>query len=148
MRCKADTSDGKVSLYSEVRKFILVNATKVIFTQQPTDTVLEYIITPAVTVQLQNASSNNVAQNDVPIVIAKTTGTGVLSGVLIKLTDVLGLAVFNDLSINAITSKNLTASCDALTPAISNSFNIYGFMKNGQGISLAQAAPVLSLQIL
>lgn len=74
------------------------------------------------------------------------------NGTLTKITDVNGLATFSDLSINQVTSKRLTASTPLesppFTPAVSDAFNIYAFQKNGQPISLGQAAPVLSLQIL
>ena len=100
-------------------------ATKVVFAQQPTDTVADQTITPAVTVQLQDGSSANVATPGIPITLTLTSGTGSLSGTTTQLTDAAGLATFNNLSINVTgTNKQLTASSGSLTPATSNFFNI------------------------
>ena len=101
------------------------NATKVVIVQQPTDTVVDQNITPAVTVQLQNNSNNNVAEANVPINIALTSGTGTLLGTLTQMTNASGLATFNNLHINVVgTNKQLTAASSGLIPSISNFFNI------------------------
>jgi hypothetical protein len=100
-------------------------ATKVVFAQQPTDTVADQTITPAVTVQLQDNSSTNVSDPNIPITVVLTSGTGSLLGTTTQLTDATGLATFNNLSINVVgTNKQLTASSGSLTPATSNFFNI------------------------
>jgi hypothetical protein len=99
-------------------------ATKVVFTQQPTDTVVEQNITPAVTVQLQDNSSNNVTDPNIPITMTLTSGTGTLLGTTTQMTNASGLATFNDLHFNVTGAKQLTASSGSLTPATSNSFNI------------------------
>ncbi|MFY9607465.1 MAG: hypothetical protein WAU45_02475 [Blastocatellia bacterium] len=100
-------------------------ATNVVFVQQPTDTVADQTITPAVTVQLQDNSSTNVSDPNIPITVVLTSGTGSLLGTTTQLTDATGLATFNNLSINVTgTNKQLTASSGSLTPATSNSFNI------------------------
>jgi len=101
------------------------SATKVVFVQQPTDTVVDQSITPSVTVQLQDNSNSNVADANIPITIALTGGSGALSGTTTRLTDATGLATFNDLQINAVgNNKQLTASSSGLISATSASFNI------------------------
>ena len=99
-------------------------ATKVVLVQQPTDTVVDQTITPAVTVQLQDNSNNNVTDPNIPITMTLSSGTGTLLGTTTQMTNASGLATFNDLSINVTGAKQLTASSGSLTPATSNSFNI------------------------
>ncbi|MEK6409230.1 MAG: hypothetical protein AABN34_20080 [Acidobacteriota bacterium] len=99
-------------------------ATKVVFAQQPTDTVVEQNITPAVTVQLQDNSNTNVTDPNIPITMTLTSGTGTLLGTTTQMTNASGLATFNDLHFNVTGAKQLTASSGSLTPATSNSFNI------------------------
>ncbi len=101
------------------------NATKVVFVQQPTDTVVDQNITPPVTVQLQDNSNSNVTDANIPITVALTSGSGVLLGTTTQMTDPNGLATFSDLSLNVVgNNKQLTASSSGLISALSNSFNI------------------------
>jgi len=101
------------------------NATKVVFVQQPTDTVVDQTITPAVTVQLQDNSNANVTDANIPIALALTSGSGTLVGTTTQMTDSNGLATFSNLSVNVVgTNKQLTASSSGLIPAVSTSFNI------------------------
>ncbi len=99
-------------------------ATRVVFVQQPTSSTGGAIITPAVTVQLRDKSGNNVAQSGVSIAVGLSSGTGTLSGTTTRTTNTAGLAIFNDLSINLIGTKRLTASSAGLSSAVSNSFTI------------------------
>ena len=99
-------------------------ATKVVFVQQPSDTTAGGIISPAVTVQLQDALGNNVSTSGVSVAMSLSSGEGVLSGTTVQTTDASGLATFNNLSINLEGSKNLTATSDGLTSAVSNAFTI------------------------
>ena len=103
------------------------------FVQQPSSAGVGATITPAVTVQVQDASGNNMAVAGISITVALTTGTGTLSGTLTQTTNSSGLATFNDLSINQPGSKNLTASSLNLTSAVSNSF-VIGSGRKGQTI--------------
>jgi hypothetical protein len=99
-------------------------ATKVVFSQQPTTTSAGAAITPAVTVQLQDASGNGVPSAGVSVTLSLTAGTGTLAGTLIRTTDATGLATFNDLSISVTGSKAITAASAGLTSAVSPSFTI------------------------
>ncbi|MBZ0098966.1 MAG: alkaline phosphatase, partial [Taibaiella sp.] len=69
-----------------------VTATKVVFVQQPTNTTAGAAISPAVTVQLQDGSGNNVSTSGVSVTMTLSSGTGVLSGTTTKTTNASGLA--------------------------------------------------------
>src|SRR5207249_1729021 len=99
-------------------------ANKLVFVQQPTNTVAGVSISPAVTVQLQDSFSNNVSSSGVSVAMALSTGNGTLSPTTTQSTNGSGLATFNDLSINLTGSKNLTASSGGLASAVSNAFSI------------------------
>lgn len=97
---------------------------KVVFVQQPTNTVSGVSISPPVTVQLQDTFSNNVAQSGVAVLMTLSSGTGTLSGTTTQNTNASGLATFSNLSINLVGQKVLTASSAGLTSAVSNPFII------------------------
>jgi hypothetical protein len=99
-------------------------ATRVVFAQQPTSAAGGATISPAVSVQLRDRSGHNVLQAGVSITLTLSSGTGVLSGTKTQTTNTQGLAAFNDVSINLIGSKKLTASSSGLTSATSSSFTI------------------------
>ena len=101
------------------------SATKVVFVQDPTNTLVDQTISPAVTVQLQNNASVNVTDPNIPITLTLTSGNGILLGTLTKLTNASGLATFSDLSLDVVGSnRQLTAASGALTPDLSNLFNV------------------------
>ncbi|MBI4547791.1 MAG: putative Ig domain-containing protein, partial [Ignavibacteriae bacterium] len=99
-------------------------ASQLAFVQQPTNTVAGTTISPAVTVQLRDAFGNDVAALGVEITLTLSSDTGTLSGTTTRSTNSTGLATFDDLSINLMGSKNLTASSGLLTSATSNAFII------------------------
>ena len=101
-----------------------VSATQLAFVQQPTNTAAGQAISPAVTVQLQDAGSSPVLQAGVSIVLALASGTGALSGTATQTTNASGLATFPGLSVNLIGTKTLSASSAGLTGATSGSFVI------------------------
>ena len=96
--------------------------TKVVFAQQPTNALAGAAISPAVTVQLQDAGSNPVSQSGVSITLALASGTGTLSGTTTQTTNASGLATFAGLSIDLVGTKTLSASSSVLTGATSSSF--------------------------
>jgi len=106
---------------------------KVVFVQQPSNAGPGATITPAVTVQVQDASNNNIGVAGIDVTVA-LTGTGTLSGTLTQTTNSSGLATFSDLSINQGGAKNLTASSLDLTSAVSNAFTISATGRRGQTI--------------
>lgn len=145
VRCAGRTSDGSKTAYSQTVVIYITEATKLVFVQQPSSAVAGATISPGITVQLKD--NNNVSQSQlgIPIEISLFSGTGVLSGTLSQTTNANGLATFDDLGINQVTSKELTVSSIGLTSAVSIELNIYAFQKNGVPISPAAAAPVLTL---
>ena len=101
-------------------------ASKLVFVQQPSDATAGAAISPAVTVQVQDAFGN-VAISDtsaVTLAIGTNPGSGTLSGTATQ-NAVAGVATFNDLSIDKVgTGYTLTAADGALTGATSAAFNI------------------------
>ncbi len=94
------------------------------FIQQPTNTVANARISPAVTVQLKDKSGKDIQQAGVSITLTLSTGTGPLKGTSTRATNALGLATFDDLNISPIGSKRLTASATSYTSVTSVSFSI------------------------
>jgi Bacterial Ig-like domain (group 1) len=102
----------------------VTSPTLLAYVQQPTTTAAGQAITPAVTVQLQDAGGNPVGLAGVTVTLSLTTGSGTLSGTLSHLTDASGLATFGDLSINMVGSKQLATASAGLTSAVSSTFTI------------------------
>ena len=99
-------------------------ATQVAFAQQPTNAAAGATISPAVTVQLQDAGANPVSIAGTTITLSLTSGSGTLSGTASRVTNASGLATFNDLSIDLAGSKQLTAASAGLASAVSGAFTI------------------------
>jgi hypothetical protein len=99
-------------------------AKTLIFLQQPTDATAGAPISPAVTIQARDSLGNNAAAPGVPVTVGISSGTGTLGGTAIRTTNTSGLATFDDLSINLIGSKTLSASAPSLTSAVSTAFTI------------------------
>ncbi len=100
---------------------------QLVFSQQPTNTVEDEVIDPAVTVRIED-SSGNLVNNDnttqVGIAIANNPSSGNLNGTT-PVTASGGIATFNDLSIDAAgNGYTLEATSTGLSSATSNSFNI------------------------
>ena len=98
---------------------------KLVFVQQPSNATAGTTIMPAVTVQVKDSLGNNVSASALPITMSLTTGNGTLSGTTLQPTNASGLATFNDLSINASGTKNITASRAGLLSGVSNAFTIF-----------------------
>lgn len=97
---------------------------KLLFQQQPTTGTVDEVIAPAVVISLHDQFDNAVEKDNVSILIALTTGTGVLGGTLTKSTDLNGQVTFDDLTIDELGTKQLTGSSTGLNSVVSNSFNI------------------------
>ena len=102
-------------------------ATHLAFVQQPSDTAAGGTITPAVTVQVQDASNTVVSGDNttqVTLALGSNPSGGTLSGTLTE-TVVNGVATFSDLSIdNEGTGYTLKASASGMSDVISSAFNI------------------------
>src|SRR5439155_2113838 len=75
-------------------------ATSLAFVQPPGDAQAGAALSPAVSVQAQDAFGNGVP--GVAVAMTMSTGTGTLSGTTTRNTDTNGLATFDDLSINLV----------------------------------------------
>jgi plastocyanin len=95
---------------------------------QPTGTAVGVVITPAVTVAVQNSSGITVASSTDPITIAlgSSPGGGTLSGTTVA-NAVSGVGTFPDLGISTPgAGYTLVASSGTLTGATSSSVNVFG----------------------
>jgi uncharacterized protein YjdB len=102
------------------------SATQLAFLQQPTNVDRNAVITPAVQVEVRDASGARVTTAALPVsmAIANNPGGGTLSGTLTR-TSVAGVATFNDLRINrAGNGYTLRATSAGLTQATSASFRV------------------------
>jgi len=82
------------------------------------------ILAPVSAQVFDAATGTPVATNGLPVTIALATGNGILSGITTRNTDANGAVTFNDLSINLVGAKTLTASAPGLTAATNATFNI------------------------
>ena len=98
---------------------------KLVFIQNPTNTVAGASITPSVTVQLRDSADTNVySLGSVTVAIGANPGTGTLSGTK-TVAMASGLATFGGLSIDkAGTGYTLTATTAGATDGTSGTFNI------------------------
>ncbi len=148
-------SAGLTSAISGAFTITAGSATQLAYVQPPTPAAPGATLTPAVTVQLQDAAGNPVAVTGTTITISLTSGTGVLSGTTSQLTDASGLATFNDLSIDTTGSKQLTAASAGLTSAVSSAFSItsatatqVAFVQQPtDALSAATIAPAVTVQL-
>jgi hypothetical protein len=91
--------------------------------QQPTDTMVNANITPAVTVRATDQFTNNVSGQN--IAVALQAGTGALTGTSPQVTNANGIATFGDLKINTTGfGKQLRFSFGGVT-VDSNTFSIF-----------------------
>ncbi len=103
------------------------SANKLVFIQQPANTVAGATIAPALTVQVQDSSGNAVHTAGILITLqpdATVRRLKQLSGSATQSTDANGLATFADLSISQAGIYTLQANSTGLSSATSNSFTI------------------------
>jgi hypothetical protein len=100
------------------------SAAQLMFIQQPSLTVSNSVVAPAVTVQLQDAYGNNVATSGVTISLALTAGMDTLTGTTNVTTDANGLATFSNLIVSGFGSDNLRATSSGLSAMTSQPFTI------------------------
>ncbi len=96
-------------------------ATKLGFNVQPSAVGVNTSISPAVKVEIQDASGARVTGSTANVTIAKLTGSGTLTGTL-TVAAVAGLATFSDLKLDAADTYTLRATSSGLTQADSSSF--------------------------
>ena len=121
------TATGLTSATSSAFNITVGGAAKLGFVQQPTQTSGGATISPAVTVEVQDAGGNRVlgATNSVTLAIGVNPGPGAALSGTNPVSAVNGLATFSTLSIDSAgTGYTLVATSGGLTQATSNTFNI------------------------
>jgi len=102
-----------------------LQASKVVFTTQPSGAVNGVALTGQPVVQLQDANNQPVAQAGISITVTRSSGTATLSGSVTVATDANGNATFTDLVLTGTAGTHaLSASSGALTSANSASFSL------------------------
>jgi Kelch motif len=105
-------------------------ANKLAYNQQPTNANVSAIISPAITVQVQDQFGNVVTSSSVSVTLSIKAGTGTSGATLACTTGLThnassGVATFPDCNINtAGTNYQLHAAATGLTAVDSNQFNI------------------------
>lgn len=99
-------------------------ASKLAFVQQPSNTLVNATISPAVTVQATDSCGTSVSGALSMSVALTAPGGATLGGTLTRTSNASGLSTFNDLSVNLVGSYTLTASSSGLVSATSTSFTI------------------------
>ncbi|HSZ57081.1 MAG TPA: FG-GAP-like repeat-containing protein, partial [Tepidisphaeraceae bacterium] len=119
-----EASDG--TLADGVSNSFTINpasATKLGYIQQPTGTIAGGVISPAVAVAVEDKFGNVETSDGTAITIALASGSGTLSGTLMRNAS-SGVVSFNDLSIQPDGTYTLIATDGALASATSVSFTI------------------------
>jgi polygalacturonase len=117
-------TDGSLtSATSSAFNIAAAAATKVVFDQQPTGTTNGNPISPAITVEVEDAFGNVETSDTSTVTLATASGPGALSGTT-SVAAVAGVATFSDVTIAAIGTYTIQATDGSLTSATSNSFNI------------------------
>ncbi len=100
------------------------SATKVVYTQPPTNGSTSVILSPAIDVEVRDVNDNVIKTPGTSISISKTTGAGTLTGTTTLNTDSEGSVSFSNLAIDTPDTCRLTATSSGLTSAVSDSFYI------------------------
>jgi hypothetical protein len=104
--------------------FTIAASSRLVFTQQPTQTVAGVAISPAVTVAVENAAGNIITTDNSLVTLTISTGAFANGSTTVTAQAVNGVATFSNLVIDAANSYNLTASDGSLPSTQSNPFNI------------------------
>lgn len=118
-----------------------------VFTQQPTTQFSGALISPSVTVQVQDLQGNvaSTATNSVTLVIGTNVGGATLRGTVTRQA-VAGVATFNDLRIMETgTGYTLTAISGGLYQASSSAFDVNPLTFTSQSILVGDAPTGLAL---
>lgn len=157
----ANTTTGTYTITATVpnvaqpANFVLTNTpsagSAVSFTQQPQSTTAGSVMAP-VLVRMEDAQQNPIAGENISMIVAG--GTAALGGTLTRVTNAIGIANFNDLTVAEAGTYQLEASAAGLT-ALSTGFVITPgspasvTIQSGNGQSAAAGKPFSSpLQVL
>ncbi len=98
-------------------------ASKLGFAQQPTTVIIGDTITPAITVDVEDASGGIVANDNSAVTLSVASGGGSLGGILTE-NAVNGVATFSDISATTTGTYTLQATDGSLVSATSTSFSV------------------------
>ena len=116
-------TSGLISANSGSFTVSAASASQVVFSQQPTDVVINSAISPSITVDVEDQFGNVVTGDTSNVTLAINTGSGSIGG-----TDTVaassGVATFDNVTINALGAHTLHASDGSLTIANSSSFTV------------------------
>ena len=115
-----------LSSFISVIPVAAAGAAKVVFGQAPVNTIAGAVITPPVTVLIEDVDGNLIATStaSVTLTIGTNPSAGILGGTVTRAA-VAGVATFNNLTIDKPgTGYTLVASSGTLDPATSGAFNI------------------------
>jgi hypothetical protein len=99
-------------------------AAQLVYGQQPTDAVVDSVISPPVTVRIEDKDGNLVIDADLEVTIQLAANKSGLEGTL-SVTPVGGIATFDDLTINQVDDNyRLQARAGSLETATSDRFKI------------------------
>ncbi len=120
------TASGVTSAVSSAFDVLIGDATKLVFTVQPSNLITGGTISPAVQVTAQDVGGNTVTAfaGNITLTIGTNPGAGTLSGTT-TVAAVAGVASFSTLSIDKSgTGYTLAAAASGLTGATSAAFNV------------------------
>jgi subtilase family serine protease len=98
-------------------------ADQLAFSQQPTNTTAGNIISPSVTVDVEDQFGNLVTTNSSNITLALATGSETLNGTL-TVAAANGIAIFSTLSLDKTGTYSLQATATSLASATSSAFTV------------------------
>ncbi|WP_112243728.1 hypothetical protein [Kribbella monticola] len=134
----SDTTAGRTGLTTVTSGSIQISAgaaSKLVFIQGPSSVFAGGVMTPAVTVQLQDSSGNAVSTSGVSVTLALSAG--VIDSGATAATDASGRATFSGVVINtAAIGLTMTASASGMTAApASGAFDVTVAVSNGAALT-------------
>jgi hypothetical protein len=112
---------------------------QLVFLQQPSDTVTQAVIAPAILVAVEDANGN-IVTSATDRVRVDLTGIYGLGGTL-RINAHKGIATFNNLMVSTAGNYTLTASSPGLTSATSTVFTIGPPVTTNNGTTIMQSTP-------
>ncbi len=119
-----DTTDYNTAGASANINVVYGPATKLAFVQQPTAASSASVITPAVTVTVEDSAGTTLPGDTSTVTLTLSSGTFVGGGTSVTAPAVAGVATFSSLAIANNGAYTLTATDGSLSSALSNIFNI------------------------
>jgi hypothetical protein len=98
-------------------------ASQLAFVSQPTNTQVGSVISPAITVDVEDSDGNIVTSDDSDVTLSLASGSGTLGGTLTEQA-VDGVATFSDITLSAAGDYTLEATDGSLQSATSSEFAV------------------------